>query len=101
MTALVLSSIPNHINSYERLAVWAIECLQSTTNGDGLIVVEGQGTQPKAQAQIGLVADGSYRFILSAYVPCDQGELNSATEKTWMAAEDLSTATPHANLLSN
>jgi hypothetical protein len=101
MTVLALATIPNTINSYERLAVWALQCLQNTTNGDTLIVVEGQGTQAKAQVQLGLVADGSYRFILSAYVPCDQAALNSATAKTWMAAQDLSTAVPHANLLSN
>jgi len=101
MTALVLANIPNHINTYERLAVWALQVLQNTTNGEDLIVIEGQGSQPKAQCQTGLVADGSYRFILSAYIPCSLAELNSGTEKTWMAAGDLSTAAAHVNLTSN
>jgi hypothetical protein len=98
MTVLALASIPTRINSYERLAVWAIQCLQSTTNGDALVVVEGQGSQPKAQCQLGIAADGTYRFILSAYIPLTIGDLNSATEKTWMAATDLATAEPHVNL---
>ena len=101
MTALALNTIPSNINSYEKLAVWVIQCLQSTTNGEDLIVIEGQGSQPKAQCQIGLVADGSNRFILSAYVPCSLAELNSSTQKTWMAAGDLATANPHANFGTN
>jgi hypothetical protein len=101
MTTFATSSIPNGINSLERILVWAAQCVMNTTNGEELIVIEGQGSQPKCQVQLGLVADGSYRFIVSAYIPCDQAALNSPTAKTWMAAQDLSTATPHANLLSN
>jgi hypothetical protein len=48
-----------------------------------------------------VTADNVNRFVLSAYVPLDLGELNSGTAKTWMAAKDLSTAAPHSNLLSN
>jgi hypothetical protein len=101
MTTLALASIPSTINTYERLAVWVIQCLQSSTNGEQVIVVEGEGQQPKAQCQIGTLTDGTVRFILSAYVPLDFGELNSPTAKTWMAAKDLSTAEPHTNLRGN
>lgn len=101
MTALNLANIPSSINTYERLAVWVCQCLQSTVNGAQVNVVEGQASQPLAQAQLGFTADGEFRFILSAYIPCDQGALNSATAKTWMAANDVSTAAPHSNLLSN
>lgn len=101
MSALTLSTIPSHINTYERLAVWALQVLQNVTNGEEVIVTEGQGAQAKAQCQLGLIADGSYRFILSAYIPCSIAELNSGTEKTWMAAGDLATASPHANFGTN
>lgn len=101
MAALSLASIPSNINTYERLAVWAIQALQSSANGAEVNVVEGEASQPIAQAQIGFTADGQFRFILSAYVPCAQNELNSGTQKTWMAAEDISAAAPHANFGTN
>lgn len=101
MAALSLASIPSNINTYERLAVWAIQALQSVANGAEVNVVQGEASQPIAQAGISFTADGQFRFILSAYIPCDQNALNSSTEKTWMAAEDISAAAPHANFGSN
>jgi hypothetical protein len=54
-----------------------------------------------AQCQVSVTADNQDRFILTAYVPVDREALNSATAKTWMAAQDIATAAPHSNLLSN
>ena len=34
MAALTLSAIPSSINTYERLAVWAMQCCQSIANGE-------------------------------------------------------------------
>jgi hypothetical protein len=101
MASLTLASIPSSINTYERLAVWAIQCLQSSANGTEVNVQPGSESQPIAQCQIAVTADNVNRFVLSAYVPLDLGELNSSTAKTWMAAKDISTAAPHSNLLSN
>jgi len=101
MASLTLASIPSSINTYERLAVWAIQCLQSSANGTEVNVQPGSESQPIAQCQIAVTADNVNRFVLSAYVPLDLGELNSSTAKTWMAAKDVSTAAPHSNLLSN
>jgi hypothetical protein len=101
MASLNLASIPSSINTYERLAVWAIQCLQSSANGTEVNVQPGSESQPIAQCQIAVTADNVNRFVLSAYVPLDLGELNSSTAKTWMAAKDISTAAPHSNLLSN
>jgi hypothetical protein len=101
MTALTLSAIPSGINSYERLAVWAIQCLQSTNNGGMVNVVENAGSVPTAQVQTAITADNVERFILTAYIPITAGALNSSTAKTWMAAADIATSTPHTNLLSN
>ena len=101
MSALVLSSIPSNINSYERLLMWCTQCLQSTSNGEEVTVNQNQPNQPIANAQIARTADGVDRCICVVYLPVDMDELNSATEKTWMAAMDISLATPHANLLTN
>lgn len=101
MSALTLASIPSSINTYERLAVWAIQCLQSTANGQEVNVVANATSVPIAQCQLSVTADNADRFILTAYLPVDRDQLNSATAKTWMAAKDISAATPHANLLSN
>lgn len=101
MTALTLSSIPSSINSYERLAFWVIQCLQNTSNGEEINAVQGEGSVPIAQAQIAKTADGRDRAILVAYVPIDYSELNSSTQKTWMAATDLSNAAPASVYLSN
>jgi len=101
MTTLATSSIPNGINTYERLLVWAAQCAQSISNGTEVNVQENAGNVPVAQVQLGTTADGVYRFIITAYIPCDANALNSSTLKTWMAATDIANATPHTNLLSN
>jgi hypothetical protein len=101
VAALTLSNIPSSINTYERLAVWAIQCCQSIANGLETNVVAGQESVPAAQCQVAVTADNVDRFILTAYLPVDRDALNSATAKTWMAAKDLASAAPHSNLLSN
>jgi hypothetical protein len=101
MAALDLADIPSNINTYERLAVWAIQSLQSLANGAEVNVVAGAESVPLAQCQVAVTADNADRFILTAYLPCNRNDLNSETEKTWMAALAISEATPHANLLSN
>lgn len=101
MAALTLANIPSGINTYERLAVWAIQCLQSIANGEEVNVVSGASSTPLAQCQVGVTADNVDRYILTAYVPLDRDALNSGTQKTWMAAKDVSAAAPHSNLLSN
>ena len=101
VSALNLANIPSSINSYERLAVWAIQCLQSIGNGEEVNVIQNEPPALVAQCQVSVTADGRDRFILAAYVPLDRDSLNSATAKTWMAATDIGTSAPHANLLSN
>jgi hypothetical protein len=51
--------------------------------------------------QLGVVADNTNRFIVTAYVPYELAAINDPDEKTWMAAEDIAQTTPNANLLSN
>ena len=101
MAALTLADIPSNINTFERLAVWALQCLQSSANGEEVNVVAGASSAPIAQCQVAVTADNQDRFILTAYLPMDRDALNSGTEKTWMAAKDVSLARPHSNLLSN
>jgi hypothetical protein len=101
VAALTLASIPSGINTYERLAVWAIQCCQSIANGTEVNVVAGGESVPIAQCQVAVTADNVDRFILTAYVPLNREALNSSTAKTWMAANDIASAAPHTNLLSN
>jgi hypothetical protein len=101
VAALTLANIPSNINTYERLAVWAVQCCQSIANGQEANVVAGAESVPTAQCQVAVTADNLDRFILTAYIPLDRDELNSGTAKTWMAAKDIASAAPHANLLSN
>jgi len=101
VTALSLSAIPSDINTYERLAFWVIQCLQNTANGEEVNAVQGEGSVPIIQAQIAKTADGVDRAVLSAYIPIDYAELNSASHKTWMAARDISQAAPATVFLSN
>ena len=101
MAALALSEIPSAINSYERLAVWALQCCQSIGNGVEVNVIDGASSVPMAQCQTAVTADNIDRFILTAYIPLDRDALNSATAKTWMAAQDISQSQPHSNLKSN
>ncbi len=101
VASLTLASIPSSINTYERLAVWAIQCCQSIANGQEANVIAGAESVPTAQCQVAVTADNVDRFILTAYIPMDRNALNSATAKTWMAASDIAAAAPHSNLLSN
>ena len=101
VAALTLANIPSSINTYERLAVWAIQCCQSIANGEEVNVVAGASSVPIAQCQVAVTADNADRFILTAYIPVDRNALNSSTAKTWMAASDIASAAPHTNLLSN
>lgn len=101
MTALTLASIPSGINTYERLAMWACQCLQSTSNGAEVNALAGSESVPIAQVQIAKTADNVDRAICVVYLPVDYEALNGPSAKTWMAAEDISAATPHTNLLSN
>jgi hypothetical protein len=101
VTALTLSAIPSNINSYERLLVWAAQALQSAANGATLNAIQGAGSQPTVQVQVVVAADNTDRFVVSAFVPLDRDALNSTSAKTWMAAEDVTTAAPHANFGTN
>lgn len=101
MAALNLQNIPSSINTYERLALWVMQCLQSIANGQEANVVAGEGAMPIAQCQFAITADNVERALLQAYIPIDQNALNAGNAKTWMAALDISQATPHSNLLSN
>jgi hypothetical protein len=101
MAALDLSTIPSNINTYERLMVWAAQCVQSIANGQQTNVITNGAAQPTCQVQLGVVADNTNRFIVTAYVPYDLAGINDPDEKTWMAAQDVALTTPNANLLAN
>lgn len=101
MAALDLATIPSNINTYERLAMWAAQCCQSISNGLQVNAVSGEAQVPLAQVQIAKTADNVDRAILVVYLPVNVDALNDPAQKTWMAAEDISDAAPHANFLSN
>jgi hypothetical protein len=101
VTALALNSIPSSINTYERLAVWAIQCLQNITPQQEVLVTEGQAARRLAECALVTTADGQERFMLSAYLPCSIAGINDPAQKTWMATTDVSGAEPHVNLRSN
>lgn len=101
MAALDLGTIPSSINTYERLAMWAGQCCQSLANGKEVNATPGDQSVPLAQVQVAKTADNVDRAIVVLYLEVDYDELNSGTEKTWMAVKDISSAGPHANLLSN
>jgi hypothetical protein len=101
MTALSLATIPSAINTYERLAFWVAQCLQDTTNGLGVNVIQNQGSVPRCQVQLSKIADGTDTAIVSLYIPINFDELNNPSAKTWMAALDVATAAPNTVYLSN
>ena len=101
MPAITLSNIPSNINTYERLLVWCCQALQNSSNGGTVNAVAGQEQQPEAYCGIFRAADGTDRFACTAYIPLEQATLNDPAEKTWMAANDISSAAPHTNFLSN
>jgi hypothetical protein len=101
MAALDLSSIPSHINTIERLFVWAGQALQSSANGLQVNVVANGGSAPLVQVYPAKTVDNVDRWIVSAYIPLVWEELNSSTEKTWMATKEVSNTMPGENLMTN
>jgi len=101
MATLVLTAIPSHINTHERLLVWAAMALQSAANGLQVNVVANGGSAPTVQVQQAKTVDNVDRWIISAYIPCDFEELNSPTEKTWMSAKEITNTLVGENLMSN
>lgn len=101
VTALSLADIPSNINSYERLAVWVVQAMQSAANGKTVNVTANEQQQPRASVNVAVLADNMPNFLVSAYIPLDLGDLNDPNEKTWMAALDVTTAEPHVNFGSN
>ncbi len=101
MSVLVLSSIPSHINTHERLLVWAAMALQQAANGQTVNVYANSGASPTVQVQNAKTVDNVDRWILSAYIPCDYEELNSPTEKTWMSAMEITNSSPSPNMMAN
>jgi hypothetical protein len=101
MAALDLAHIPSHINTHERLLVWAAMALQSSANGLQVNVVANGGSAPLVQVYPAKTVDNVDRFIISAYIPLDWEALNSPSEKTWMATREVSMTSPGSNLMSN
>ena len=101
MAALVLAAIPSHINTHERLLVWAAQSLQQAANGLQVNVIAGGGSSPTVQVQNAKTVDNIDRWIISAYIPCDYEELNSPTEKTWMSAMEITNSSPSPNMMAN
>lgn len=101
MATLALNTIPSNINSYERLLVWAAQAIQSSANGQTISAVDGAGSQPTCQVQVAVAADNTNRFVVSAFIPLVLADLNSSSQKTWMAAADVSASAPHANFGTN
>jgi hypothetical protein len=101
MTALTLSSIPSRINTVERLAVWCAQVLQSSANGVTVNVVANAGQRPRAAANLAVLADNEANWYLELYIPCELNELNNPAEKTWMSAQQITTAAANTNFLSN
>jgi hypothetical protein len=96
MTAFAKASdLPSAINTLERLLVWAAMALSSALNGATVSVQQGQGGQPQCQVQIATIASGQTVFAITAYIPTSWAAVNSATEKAFMAAQDVTaTALP-------
>jgi hypothetical protein len=101
MASLTLSNIPSHVNTFERLLVFAAMAIQSSANGKTVSVRAGEGPTPECQVQIGVGADNVARFAVSAYIPVDMNAINDPSEKTWMAAQEVSASAPHTNFSAN
>jgi hypothetical protein len=101
MPALNIADIPSNINTYERLVVWAAQALQDASNGQSVNVIANQAQQPRAAANLAVLADDVPNWCLQIYIPCIIADLNDPNEKTWMAAQSITSATPNVNFTSN
>jgi len=101
MTAFTSSNLPSSINTFERLVSWAAMTLQNINITKTIRVNDTSPVQPQAQVQYAIFPNGVAHFAITVYVPVDDAAVNSSTAKVWMAAQEISTATPHANFLSN
>lgn len=91
MSAFVPANLPSNVNTVERLLVWAAQALTTAANGATISAVQGNGPTPTVQVQLGTTADNVSRFVITAYVPVSLVDLNNPSQKTWMAAQDVTT----------
>ncbi len=101
VTVLALSAIPSSINSYERLLAWCAQAMASAANGKTVNVFQGEAQQQQVSVSFTTLADDKTYYAITAYVRADLSDIASPTLRPWMAAQDVVTATPHANFAGN
>ncbi len=101
MTALALSAIPSGINSYERLLVYAAMAMASAANGKTINVFNGEAQQPQVSVSFSTLADDKTYYVVTAYVRANMADIADPSEKPWMAAQDVVSASPHVNFEGN
>ena len=101
VTAFSVSAIPSGINSLERLLAWTAQTLASCSNGQRVNVIENEPAQRRISCDINATADNVPSYIIAAYIPVDLNGLADPALKPWMAAKDITTASPHINFTTN
>jgi hypothetical protein len=101
MAVLNRSNIPASINTYERLFFWLAQVLKFLAGNAARNIY--YNAEPSQLCSVNLVTgqDGIDYVQVVAFLPYDATELNSKTARTWMSAEDISSASVHANFNSD
>jgi hypothetical protein len=99
MPALNLSNIPPTISTFEELLVYAAMAVQNSVNGATVNVQRNEAPQPRCIAGLAPLADGTYSWCLTAYIPCDQNALASPAVPPWKSAQLVSTAAPSSSFV--
>lgn len=100
MTVIVLTDIPNNINTLERLHAWTSFALAFVNPTLG--VLEAQDRAEKvAQAAIFQAADNTYRLLSRVSQPYSNAYMTDRTVKVWMHATEISNVALPAEFKSN
>jgi hypothetical protein len=101
MATLTRTNIPASINTYERLMFWLAQVLKSLTGNTKRNIYWNAAPEPLCSINMLTGEDGVDYIQVIAYLPYSVTDLNSKTARTWMAAQELSNATVHANFNSD
>lgn len=100
MSAILLSEIPNQINTVERLSAWS-GLLLATLNPTNAVLEAPNRAEYMAQYSIIKAADGTERLILRQSLDLDPAWRADLSKKLWMWTRDISGVVVPAGYKSN
>jgi hypothetical protein len=94
------NQIPSNITTYEQLALWLGSVVYFLMGSRDIQLYPNEPATKQAQFSLVTGLDGKTYALITQIIPVDWAVFNGP-EKPWIAANEVTSAQPHGNLLSN